>query len=374
MRRAPRAARRPESRGERQFSRLSARDLSSSTSLAPPPPRLVHSLEARRTLHRSSARTPVVATEPHDVAMTTSPPPLLRVAEHDRAAARALHRRHHAGFLVRVTDGVYLDAATWRDLTPAQRHLVTARALAPTIRPTAAFSHVTAALAFGWPMIDQLPERVHVTDAATPRTEHRAHLVRHAGPPEVGSTPSTFAGLPVTSRLRTAIDLVTTLEPAVASVAIDHAVRQGALDVEHFTEALPPRPRRGSVRAHLVAAALDAGHESVGESYTAIRMVELGLPVPDVQHEFRHADGRVDRVDFWFPELGVIVEFDGKQKYTDADMLDGRNPGDAVWHEKIREDRLRSLPRVRTVVRPTWWHLVELERLRTLFRQHRVVV
>lgn len=309
----------------------------------------------------------------HAAVMTTERPTLLRATPHDLAAARALHRRHQAGTLVRIAQGVYVDAVVWQQLVPADRHLLLARAVAPTVRPGAAFSHLTAALAHGWPVISSPPERVHVTDPHTARTEHRAGVVRHAGMPATHPDPRQFAGVPVTSAVRTAVDLATSCPPTVAAVAVDHAVRTGTLTVDTFLAALPVGPRRGSVRARSVAAALDPLHESVGESYAAVRMVELGAPRPIAQHTFRHADGTLDRVDFWLPHLGVVVEFDGRQKYSDPAMLDGRSPADAVWHEKIREDRLRSLPCVRTVVRPTWWHLVDVERLRTLFRQHRVV-
>ncbi len=305
--------------------------------------------------------------------MTTEPPTLLRTTPHDLAAARALHRRHRAGTLVRVAQGAYVEATVWQRLAPAPRHLLLARAIAPTVRPGAALSHLTAALALGWPVIGNPPGRVHVIDPHTARTEHRAHLVRHAGTPRTGNRPVHFAGLPVTDPLRTAVDVATTCTPAVAAVAVDHAVRTGLLTIEAFVGDLPTRPRRGSVRARAVAEALDPLHESVGESYAAVRMVELGAPRPIAQHTFRHADGTTDRVDFWFPDLGVIVEFDGRHKYTDPTMLGGQDPADVVWHEKIREDRLRALPCVRTVVRPTWWHLVDLERLRALFRQHRVI-
>jgi hypothetical protein len=306
--------------------------------------------------------------------MTSQLPHLLRATRHDPGAARALHRRHRAGTLVLVAQGVYVDAEAWTALSPPGRHLVLARALTPSIRGGAAFSHVTAAIAYGWPVIRITTPRVHVTDQQTQRTEHRAHLVRHAGRPELGRPEWSFAGVPLTSRLQTALDLATTLEPAPATVAIDHAVRNGTLTIEEFTAALPERPRRGSVRSRLVAQALSPLHESAGESYTAIRMLELGVPPSVPQHPFRQADGTVDRVDFWLPDLGVVVEFDGRQKYTDRTMLGGRTPSDAVWQEKIREDRIRSLPPVRTVVRPTWWHLTDLERFRALFRQHRVVI
>jgi hypothetical protein len=262
--------------------------------------------------------------------MTTAQPRLLRTHDLDRARSRSLQRRHRAGLLVRVTDGVYIDAASWHAMTAIQRHLATARALAPTLRPTAAFSHLTAAIGLGWPLVGRPPDRVHVTDARTVRTEHRAHLVRHAGVPELGHPPTMMSGVPITSPLRTAVDLATSLEPAVAAVAIDHAVRLRLITIDEFVAALPTARRRGTVRGRLLADALDPLHESPGESYTAIRMVEVGLPRPVAQHEFRSADGHTDRVDFWFEELGVVVEFDGKQKYVDREFLGERSPDEVL--------------------------------------------
>lgn len=304
--------------------------------------------------------------------MPYEPAVLHRANELDRARSRSLQRRHRAGALVRVAEGVYVTTAAWHAMSAVDQHLTLARAIAPTLRPTAAFSHLTAAIALGWPLVGRPPDRVHVTDAQTDRTEHRAHLVRHAGEPAFDHPVATLSGVPITGALQTAVDLIATVESAVAAVAIDHAVRTEVITIDDFVAALPGPRRRGSVRGRTVAEALDPLHESAGESYTAVRMVEIGLPRPVAQHEFRSADGRTDRVDFWFEELGVVVEFDGKQKYVDREVLGGRSPDAALWHEKVREDRLRAVPAVRTVVRPTWWHLVDPDRLVSLFRQHRV--
>ncbi|MFJ3035056.1 hypothetical protein ACIPC2_11660 [Curtobacterium pusillum] len=118
---------------------------------------------------------------------------------------------------------------------------------------------------------------------------------------------------------------------------------------------------------------LDPRHESVGESFTAIRLIEHGVRSIEPQHEFRTGD-RIDRVDFWLPDLGVVVEFDGKQKYVDPDMLGNRSPQDALWQEKLREDRVRSQPGVTTVIRVTWWHLLDSDRFRAVFRAHGVLL
>lgn len=224
----------------------------------------------------------------------------------------------------------------------------------------------------GWPLVGDAPDRVHVIDPATPAIQHRAGLIRHPGrrPPRVHDR--TFQGVPVTNPLETARAVITTEPVHVAAVAVDAGVRAGTLDIADLRHTLPSRPARGSVRAETVLAALHGRHDSVGESFTAIRFVQLGLPPCEPQVEFRYEDGSVDRVDFWFPSLGVVVEFDGRQKYVDPTMLDGRRPSDVLWAEKRREDRLRALPAVRTVIRVTWWHLVDLDRLRALFRAHGV--
>ena len=94
-------------------------------------------------------------------------------------------------------------------------------------------------------------------------------------------------------------------------------------------------------------------------------LAELGAPVPVLQQGFV-VGGRRVRVDFWFAEQGVVLEFDGHEKYAGQRLLRGRAPADVVVDEKQREDALRRLPEVRGFVRCRWWHLVEPSRLRAL--------
>lgn len=306
----------------------------------------------------------------HGMNESTHRPRLLRATALDPANARLLQRKHASGTLVRLLAGVYIPADEWEALSPVGQHLARARAIAPRLRVGSVFSHVTAALMHGWPLVGTAPDRVHVIDPAVPSIQHRAGLVRHPWPGPPLNDSVAFDGVPVTAALDTALALITSSAPHTAAVAVDAAVRQGAIARDDLRRSVPIRPARGSVRAETVLAALDARHESVGESFAAIRFVQLGLPPCEPQAEFRHRDGTVDRVDFWFPTLGVIVEFDGRQKYVDPSMLRGRDPADVLWAEKRREDRLRALPIVRAVIRVTWWHLVEPDRLRALFRSH----
>lgn len=304
---------------------------------------------------------------------TTSPlPRLLRSDSRDPARARDLQRAFRAGRLHRLRQGVFVDQDAWSGLSAATRHRVLVRSVVPDIPCTAALSHRTAAVLLSWP-IDP-PDAVHVSDPATRGTLHRAGRIIHGRPRLVEPPPWTYAGVHVSSVLDTAIQISTTEPPEVAVIAVGHAVRSRTLELQSFLAALPTRPMRGSVRARTVADALDPSHESPGEDYTSFRLRELGFVRVVPQAEFHHDDGSVDRVDFWLPDVGVVVEFDGRQKYEDEEMLRGRAPREAVWHEKIREDRLRAVPAVRTVVRVRWWHLVDSDRLLALFRTHRVPI
>jgi len=54
-------------------------------------------------------------------------------------------------------------------------------------------------------------------------------------------------------------------------------------------------------------------------------------------------DGRwLGRVDFGWPDLCTVGEFDGRVKYGRL-LRPGQEPGDAVFAEKCREDALREV-------------------------------
>jgi len=307
--------------------------------------------------------------------MEITEPTLLRAVPTDPSGARTLRRQCAAGKLTRIRPGTYVASAEWVGLSPSSQHRTIARALAPELGPGYAFSHITAAILHGWPLIGPAPDRVHVVDLDATSVTHRLGVVRHAPQDAVPiDLTHQFRGVRVTSPLVTAVLVATTCEPSTAAVAIDGGVRSASVDPASLQLALPDPPARGSRRAQLVVAALDARHESVGESYTAVRLVELGIGPVEPQYEFRLPDGTIRRVDFWISSLGVVLEFDGQQKYVDHTMLAGRDAAQVLWQEKIREDQLRALPEVRTVIRVTWWHLAEPERLRALLRQHGVRV
>ena len=62
-----------------------------------------------------------------------------------------------------------------------------------------------------------------------------------------------------------------------------------------------------------------------------------------MQHCSYDLEGFIARTDFFWPEYGVVGEFDGDAKYLDDELLDGRSTRETILAEKKREDRLRAL-------------------------------
>jgi hypothetical protein len=83
--------------------------------------------------------------------------------------------------------------------------------------------------------------------------------------------------------------------------------------------------------------------------------------MPEPQFEVVDGDGRtVARTDFGWEDQRTVGEFDGKIKYGRL-VRPGEKPEDAVFREKIREDRIRDLGW--EVVRWTWADLDQPELL-----------
>ncbi len=159
-------------------------------------------------------------------------------------------------------------------------------------------------------------------------------------------------GLVITSLARTAVDLARTLPYDQAVAVADGSLRAGA-DLGDLAECLEQAQRwHGSGQARRAIAVADGRSESVGESFSRIRISSAGLPEPVLQLEvFDDRGALIGRCDFAWPAHRTLGEFDGRIKYGRL-----RRPGetveDAVHREKLREDALRD--HGWQVVRWTW--------------------
>lgn len=254
----------------------------------------------------------------------------------------AFYRDAARGYWVRVRSGVYVRAKVWNALHAEDRHLARARATA-LVDPAAVFSHLTAALLWGLPLVDPPPSLPHVTTSRASGGRSSQSVVRFAvGDPDECVR---LDGLRVTGLRETLLAVASTWDAAVSIPILDaalagRAVRAAAVTREELADRRPGRAER---RVDFAVAFADPRSGSPGESLSRLTILRAGLPAPELQRRFDDDRGLIGFVDFWWPEFGVIGEFDGLGKYRRDLSGRGRSADEIVIAEKHREDRLRAL-------------------------------
>lgn len=121
-------------------------------------------------------------------------------------------------------------------------------------------------------------------------------------------------GLQVTTPLRTATDLLRFAPRTDALVAADAFLHSGLVTSEQMTRSLVRwRRRRGVRQAYEIAGLADGRSESGGESRMRLRILDMGLPRPELQIPVYDAFGNIR---FWL-DLGwkhwrLALEYDGE--------------------------------------------------------------
>lgn len=300
---------------------------------------------------------------------------VLSSVERELGRTRDLAAAIHRGEVTRVARGVYRVTATI-DNDPQRRDddefLARVRA-AELVAPGAlTFAGVAAAAVWGLPRIGPWPDRVPVLSRRADGGRSNGSLKRtYVGYP---ADEVTRDGIRVTSLARTVADVARTESLECAVAMADRALR--GMAGEHGW----PRITREAVHAELdslgrvpgIAAArgvlgfATGLAESPGESVSRVVIRRLGLTAPVLQQRFDDEAGLVGVVDFWWPQYGVVGEFDGVGKYVRDEFTRGRAAADVVIAEKVREDRLRACgPRV---VRWGWRDLASPADLGTRLR------
>ena len=277
-----------------------------------------------------------------------------------------LLRSRSEGELVRLRRGAYVrPGGEHQGHEDAHRLLV--RATMPLLGPGWTLSHGSAGVLRDLPVWPEALTHVHVTRPRAAGGRRRTTVHRHGcalDPDEVVEVD----GWPTTDLARTVVDLSRSVPFEQGVAAADRALALGATVLE-LEAALSRAGRlRGVGAARRVVAFADGRSESVGESLSRVLLADLGLAPEDLQHRVLDGPRLAGRVDFAWPSLRVIGEFDGRVKYGRLLEVD-EEAGDAVFREKRREDRLRELGW--QVVRWVWADLahpeVIAERLRRAF-------
>ena len=244
------------------------------------------------------------------------------------------------GDLSRVRRGSYVVGPLPEE--PVRRHRLAIIAAVRALADEAVLSHVSAAVAHGLPLWNTPLGRVHVTrDRAT--GGRRGRIVHVHTAPLRSDEIVVVGGIAVTSVARTLVDVARTAPFEQAVVVLDAALAKGLVDGLQLAEALlRVIGWRGAPAARRAVAFAEPGAASVGESRSRVAIMRAGLPQPVLQWEVRDgSDHLVGRTDFGWPALGAVGEFDGEIKYGRL-LKPGQSPGEVVFAEKVREDRIRA--------------------------------
>lgn len=295
-----------------------------------------------------------------------------RIGQH---SDRDLLRRAKSGSLLWLAHGAYVPVDRWLTLNSTERYVLEIKALVHrdtatvVTRDAAAALHGLPLLTHNTPIAIANSGRTRGQSRSTPNGPYQPHkrLIRVSGrilPEDIVE----IDGRLVTDVPKSVIDVCRSRTPHNALVLADAALQRHT-DTEELSATLAAYPRApGNAQARRLLGQATASSESIGESLTKEAIVQAGLAAVDdsrapllQQVSFRDDRGFIARVDFYLPELGLVVEFDGRMKYTDGGVADTQV---AIAKELEREKRLKNLGL--NVIRIVWSQLFDGSAVATL--------
>jgi very-short-patch-repair endonuclease/predicted transcriptional regulator of viral defense system len=171
--------------------------------------------------------------------------------------------------------------------------------------PEAVLSHESAAAL--WRIRSDRTGTVDISVPANVDRRHRDIRIHRRANLSTFET-ALHRGIPVTSPVSTLVDLAVGLPPDQLEAAVNAADKNGLIDPETLRVALQALPRRPGLA--VLRRTLDRHTFRITDSELERRFLRLvrgaGLPLPLTQ---QRVNGY--RVDFYWPELGLVVETDG---------------------------------------------------------------
>ncbi|WP_073331091.1 hypothetical protein [Actinomyces glycerinitolerans] len=286
--------------------------------------------------------------------MWTSPIPIILssdlAGQGRRSDVLAQEAARSGGELIRIRRGVYVRRSEFSSLSRQQAHVVKVIAAQLTgALDGAVLARESAAVIHGIPLVGAIPQQVQVVrpgrDGGRMSSGIRTLRAGH------GFQTVLDDGVPVASVAQTLADLGRRRPLRDVLAGFDAMLRAGRVTKEDIAAAAPERSR-GRPRLYRTIEVADPNAESPGESLSRAVMIEHHLPMPALQEPVRDRHGGLlGRVDFIWPEHGVIGEFDGRVKY--GRELTGRPVDEVLLAERRRELDIESATGMR-VVRWLW--------------------
>jgi very-short-patch-repair endonuclease len=174
----------------------------------------------------------------------------------------------------------------------------------------------SAAAWYGWPLLNpSLNVELAVPRRRCPTPWPGARIVRTD---LQASDVTRVRNVPITTPMRTALDLAQHLPLAEAVATLDAACRRGGIPVNGLRFELR---RLARPKPTLIAALVDPQRASLYESLFFVLMLQAGLTPPRCQFEIRRGAVLLARADFAWPHRRVIVEIDGFEFHSDKDAF-----------------------------------------------------
>lgn len=276
---------------------------------------------------------------------------------HDNFGLPAIARGQHGAFLIEqahragipanvlrgwITSGLLdrFGVRTLRSATSPATPIDDAAAHVLDVRPKAWISHETAAALHKFDTFHTMDERLHITLRRGTYTT-RPNLVIHTSDDLPVEDLVLVEGIPVTSPVRTIIDLARAESAKRLTTVIDGALRDRLITEERLLRRIAELRTQGRYGIPKLLAVIEGVERSRGgHSWLERRYLELtagaGLPRPEVQRHLGRVDGRLIRVDCFYADADLVVELLGyrwhrsrSQMTRDAErvnrlQLDGR--------------------------------------------------
>jgi hypothetical protein len=258
------------------------------------------------------------------------------------------------GWWTRLHHGVYADSRLLDDdaESPAGHLLQCAASLKALPGPAYAFGP-TAALVHGLPQQRGILSDVHLIrpiDRDGRALRRRITAPDHLEPARIRAhhlTPEDVVvvnGIPTVRRALAALSTAAMSGREWAVATLDAAAwQQPSVPDELAAMAAQWSHLRGIGTVRSVLPLVRCGAQTPLESLSRIRLIQCGVPEPELQSPVHDRDGLIGYVDMLWESLGVVGEADGLIKYATREDL---------VNEKRREDRIRAAGY--SVVRWTW--------------------
>ena len=260
------------------------------------------------------------------------------------AELRRYERQVVAGSMVAPMHGMFVDASEWASLSPKEQvsRIVTTLS---EIHEGWVFCLFSAAALYGLEIAREQVWPIHRCSHGKTRLSRNRQLTTHHAQDVVSTT---VAGVAVTSPLQTVVDCLCALDFGRALAIADSAMRVLGLSQEDMRVELALRGEcAGWKIARDAIAYADPLSMNGGESVARAVMIEQGFMIPQLQVQRcdpLNAD-EVFYVDYlWnLGERGLVAgELDGRDKYMDPAMTNGRDAVDVMRDERLRESRISA--------------------------------